>query len=390
MEERPKILLTNFHLGTGGGHRTYILSLLKSPLARQFDLALACPASSSINSFARENGTAVFDHDFPGSLRNLFSVIASVRNLERIHRQFPFDIIHCNGSRDHWIAIYWKTFYRGKTKLVRSRHAVKAVGNDFIHDWAYNRATNLNIYVSRGMIPLCEPTGALHLKNARVISNAVDTGYFQPRERDAALAAKLGITDSDFVIGSNAGLGNHKRANLILHAVAELPRSEKIKIVILGEQLPAENFFAWARKLGIGKNVVYGGMLADVRPYLSLLDLGFVLSDSIETSSYAAKEMMAMGVPLICTRFSGLPENVEEGTTGFLIEPGNVPELRKSVAAFLDLAATEKLRFRAESRAKVVREFSRSHQLELMAQTYRDVLKQDMISTGDRKISCHN
>lgn len=373
MEGRAKILLTNFHLGTGGGHRTYLLSLLKSRLAEQFDLALACPPTSSLHSMARENGTPVFDHYFPGSLKNIFQVIASMRNLERIHRQFPFDIIHCNGSRDHWIAIYWKTFYRRAAKIVRSRHAVKKIGNDIFHAWAYQQATALNIFVSSGMIPLCEPLGALHLKNANVIPNGIDTEHFQPRKRDGALAAQLGIGDSDFVVGSNAGLGTHKRADLMLRAVAELPRRENMKIVLLGEKRSSGNCLQLARQLGLEKNLICDGMFDDVRPYLALFDLGFVLSDSIETSSYAAKEMMAMGIPLVCTRFSGLPENVDEGKNGFLIAPGDVQELRRCLTLYLNLTDVERADFRAHSRAKVVREFSKQRQVEAMVQAYREV-----------------
>ena len=373
MAGRPKILLTNFHLGTGGGHRTYLLSLLRGPLTEQFDLALACPASSSINSQARAGGCLVFDQTFPGSLKNLFQMITSMRELERIHRQFPFDIIHCNGSRDHWIAIYWKTVYRRAAKIVRTRHAVKTIGNDIFHAWANNRATALNIFVSRGMIPLCEPAGALRLEHARMIPNGIDTEYFAPRKRDDALAAQLGIDKSDFVVGSNAGLGSHKRADLMLKAVAEMPGRERIKILLLGEMRSGGLYLQMAGTMGLEKNVICPGMIDDVKPHLSLLDLGFVLSDSIETSSYAAKEMMAMGIPLICSRYSGLPENVDDGTSGFLIEPGDVAGLRKCLTAFMSLSATERTGFRTQARDKAAREFSKGRQMELMAQAYREI-----------------
>ncbi len=321
MSGRPKILLTNFHLGTGGGHRTYLLSLLRSPLAAEFDLALACPASSSINTQARESGARVFDLVFPGGLKEFTEVVASVRQLEKIHREFPFDILHCNGSRDHWIAIYWKTFYRRRARIIRSRHAVKKVRPDIIHAWAYNRATALHLYVSRGMVPLCEPPDALPMRHAKIVPNGIDTDYFQPRVRDPKLAGEYGLLQTDFVIGSNAGMGTHKRADLMIRAVANLPQRDRIKIVLLGEKRAAEDYFQLARKLGLGKNLICDGMFDDVRPYLGLLDLGFVLSESIETSSYAAKEMMAMGLPLIVTRFSGLPENVDEGRNGYVISP---------------------------------------------------------------------
>jgi glycosyltransferase involved in cell wall biosynthesis len=235
--------------------------------------------------------------------------------------------------------------------------------------------TDLNLFVSGGMISLCEPPGALHLTNARVIPNGIDIDYYQPRKKDAALAAQLGVADTDFVIGSNAGLGTHKRVDLMLRAVAELPGRKHIKIVLLGEKRAAADYLHRASLLGLEGNIICDGMFDDVRPYLSLFDLGFVLSDSIETSSYAAKEMMAMGVPLICTRFSGLPENVDEKKNGFLIEPGDLPGLTSCVAAFMGLSAGEKERFRLHSRDKVEKEFSQPLQMKAMAQAYGEICR---------------
>ena len=372
MEGPRKVLLTNFHLGNGGGHRTYILSLLKGTVAREFDLALACPAVSPINALARQNGTTVFDLEFPGNIKELPRILAAIRKLDGVYHEFPFDLIHCNGSRDHWIALYWKLLHRRPAKIVRSRHAVKQIQRDPFHAWAFNHATALNIFVSRGMIPLCEPPGKLKLKKTRVIPNGIDTDHLQPRERDQALAARLGIRETDFVIGSNAGLGAHKRADLMLKAVAGMRDQENVKILLMGEERASADYIYGAKQAGVKNALIYGGMQDDVRPYLSLFDLGFVLSDSIETSSYAAKEMMAMGVPLICSRYSGLPENVEEGKTGFLVAPGNVDEVRERAEHFIGLSPAARKEFRVCSREKAVREFSRQSQMDLVAQAYRD------------------
>jgi starch synthase len=51
---------------------------------------------------------------------------------------------------------------------------------------------------------------------------------------------------------------------------------------------------------------------------------------------------MMSGTPVIASRLGGLPEIVEHGQTGFLVEPGNVTELRERLAELLgnpDLAA---------------------------------------------------
>jgi glycosyltransferase involved in cell wall biosynthesis len=46
-------------------------------------------------------------------------------------------------------------------------------------------------------------------------------------------------------------------------------------------------------------------------------------------------EAMASGTPVVASRLGGLPEVIEHGVTGFLVEPGNLSELRERLAQIL-------------------------------------------------------
>jgi glycosyltransferase involved in cell wall biosynthesis len=54
-----------------------------------------------------------------------------------------------------------------------------------------------------------------------------------------------------------------------------------------------------------------------------------------ELLGLAAIEAMASGTPVVASGLGGLPEVVEHGVTGFLVEPGNVAELRGRLAQIL-------------------------------------------------------
>ena len=41
------------------------------------------------------------------------------------------------------------------------------------------------------------------------------------------------------------------------------------------------------------------------------------------------------GTPVVCSRLGGLPEVVQDGTTGFLVTPGDVDELQDRIATLL-------------------------------------------------------
>jgi glycosyltransferase involved in cell wall biosynthesis len=54
-----------------------------------------------------------------------------------------------------------------------------------------------------------------------------------------------------------------------------------------------------------------------------------------ELLGLAVLEAMASGTPVVASRLGGLPEVVQDGVTGFLVEPGNVPALRERILEVL-------------------------------------------------------
>lgn len=61
----------------------------------------------------------------------------------------------------------------------------------------------------------------------------------------------------------------------------------------------------------------------------------FVNSSLIEAFPLPLVEAMGSGLPVIAPRVGGIPEVVEDGTSGLLFEPGSVDELSQKIAALL-------------------------------------------------------
>lgn len=367
-------MITNFHPSPsyGGGHNTYIRSLFGSALAQEFLLALASPPGSTLSRWAQEAGIRHYELSFPGSVRELPGICRSIFGLQAVQRDFPFDLVHTNGSRDHWIAAYWKLLFRQPVPLVRTRHNFRALRRDPVHWLLDHRWTQANIFVSH---PQYEQSGAKgRLENAVVIPNGVDVEYFRPWPRHRDTARELGIQEGDFVFGSVAGTGRYKRVDQFLRAFAKVNLGRPAKILVLGDEANGRRLMALARELGIEQDFIFGGYRADVRPVISLFDVGFILSDAVETSSYAAKEMLAMGVPLISSTFCGLVENVDDGENGFLVDPHDVDQVAAAIRRFAYMSAAEMTRFRQAARAKAERCFSREDQIRRLKELYRQVL----------------
>ncbi len=67
----------------------------------------------------------------------------------------------------------------------------------------------------------------------------------------------------------------------------------------------------------------------DVREVVSIADIGFVLSIGVETISFACREMMAMGKPVIVSNYAGLSENIDNNHDGWVVQKSSVIQIQK-------------------------------------------------------------
>ncbi len=75
---------------------------------------------------------------------------------------------------------------------------------------------------------------------------------------------------------------------------------------------------------------------AQVLEHLAWAKLCLVPSRWNETFGLTAAEAMAAGVPVIVTRMGGLPEVVEDGVSGFVVEMGDIEGMVRHAAHFLE------------------------------------------------------
>jgi N-acetyl-alpha-D-glucosaminyl L-malate synthase BshA len=100
------------------------------------------------------------------------------------------------------------------------------------------------------------------------------------------------------------------------------------KLVMVGDgpdRAPAEEL---ARKRGVQNDVLFLGQQNEVQRKLSQADL-FLLPSQLESFGLAALEAMACEVPVIATNVGGVPEVVDHGVDGYLVEPGEVQRAAK-------------------------------------------------------------
>ena len=113
------------------------------------------------------------------------------------------------------------------------------------------------------------------------------------------------------------------------------PEQREQIVVLIAGKLPGEEKLAQVAALGMLDQVVFTGLLDDVQPFLAALDVGFVLSSRLETISFACREMMAAGKPVIVTQMGGLTENVTEGRNGWIVPPESAESVARTLSEIL-------------------------------------------------------
>ncbi|MGB8495160.1 MAG: N-acetyl-alpha-D-glucosaminyl L-malate synthase BshA, partial [Candidatus Acidiferrum sp.] len=116
-----------------------------------------------------------------------------------------------------------------------------------------------------------------------------------------------------------------KRILDVIEIFALVRQKMPAKLVMIGDgpdRVPAEEL---ARIRGVERDVLFLGIQNGIREKLCQADL-FLLPSRLESFGLAALEAMACEVPVIATNAGGIPEVIEHGVDGYLVEPGDVQQ----------------------------------------------------------------
>ena len=128
-----------------------------------------------------------------------------------------------------------------------------------------------------------------------------------------------------------------KRVTDCIEIFAMVREKMPAKLVMIGDGPDRGAAEYLARKKKIHKDVIFLGKQDQVYQKLATADL-FLLPSELESFGLAALEAMACEVPVIASNTGGVPEVIEHGVDGFLIEPGDVKTAGKYAIELLSRA----------------------------------------------------
>lgn len=173
-------------------------------------------------------------------------------------------------------------------------------------------------------------------QSIELIHNGVDPYKLEIFGRDEAkikLFEKLpqrqrGFLHAKIVVGTVANFYKTKGLEYFIESVKLLraePAIAHAAFVIIGNGPEKEKLELQIKGSGIKNKIFLAGKLSDARKYLSAFDI-FVLPSVKEGFPWALLEAMAAKLPVIAANVGAVPEIIEDGKNGFVVEPRK-PEL---------------------------------------------------------------
>ena len=167
------------------------------------------------------------------------------------------------------------------------------------------------------------------VRKVHVIPNGIDLDAFPPRTQPDRHAAGPRII-------TVANLRPEKGHDTLLAAAARVLQDRPdAEWSIIGDGPLRASLEQDAAARGLGGRVRFLGERNDVPALLTASDV-FVLPSRWEASPNALIEAMAAGLPVVATRVGGIPELVDDGATGTLVEAGDDGAMSAAVLALLE------------------------------------------------------
>ena len=165
-----------------------------------------------------------------------------------------------------------------------------------------------------------------------VIPNGVALDAALPRDE---ARKELGLDPEAFVVGIVARLRTEKAHEVLFRAAAHLRgEGHTLTLCVVGDGPRRPALVETAAALRLEGAVTWAGERTDAKRLPAAFDVGVLCSD-FEGVPVAALEILAAGVPMVCTAVGTLPEILSDGA-GIIVPVRDHVALAAAIARFID------------------------------------------------------
>lgn len=335
---------------TWGGAQRYVFDLATNLVRDRVEIAVACGGSGELVMRLERAGVRVIRIPELGRDIAFISDLASFISLTRIFMRERPDVVHLSSSKV------------GGLGAVAARIASWATGHKVtvvftVHGWAFFEDRSL---IWRSIVFLGSWFSSL-FQDSVVLIDERDmraARYFIPdtklrliylgirpgaglgrAEARAVLTEKIAraIDQNEIIIGTIAELTPTKGLAYLIEA-ARLLREKNTRpflVIIIGAGEDEVMLREMIRGQGLETHVFLIGQIPDAAHLLRGFDI-FTLPSVKEGLPYVLLEAMMAGIPAVATNVGGIPDLIDHGRTGVLVQPKNPQKLAGALSTLIE------------------------------------------------------
>jgi glycosyltransferase involved in cell wall biosynthesis len=169
----------------------------------------------------------------------------------------------------------------------------------------------------------------------RLIYNGVDLQRYEHQDPCCTLRDEYGMEPGSPIVGVVARLEPEKGHQTLIEAWPQVLREvPDAYLLIVGEGSRRDFLEQLAAAHKVAHRVVFAGRRDDIPAVTAALDVA-VLPSWREAQGLSILEAMALSRPVVASDVGGIPEMIEDGVTGLLVEHDNPIALAAAIARLL-------------------------------------------------------
>ncbi len=290
-----------------------------------------------------------------------------VKQLRTLFRERDVRTLFLHSSKDLWLATLAADPARTRVLYFNRMINHTVMKRDFVHRLIHSKLEHVIALSNEAKCGLLHTT-TLAARDISVIPDCIDPARFQATRKEASSCRRLfGIGENTLMLLSVGRLDPKKgQWELIqaMHALVE--KGLDIALVLVGARTLNEHqeyekrLRQYVMSCGLTGRVHFTGHQDHVAPFYRAADV-FVLPSHAETFGLVLLEAMLFSLPIIATNRGAVPEIIEDGRSGILIEPQTprfaaeaIERLYHDRALRARLGAAGEARVRARYQADVI------------------------------------
>lgn len=365
--------------------RPIVLTTAEGPVADAYRQAgIPCSVLTPPRAFTSYGGD-LLRRSSVAKAWSLATIVPYTFTLYRLLKRYRVDLVHVNEIRGALLAAPAGRLCQ--LPVVQHLRGEFSLGR--VHRAIFEVTANRIIAVSEGTRATLSPRGK---RKTSTVYNGVREA--QGSARRIRYIEELRARDVRIVccFASVVPFKGHHHLVGAVDRLREQGWGERLAVFCVGEFVSGyEDYHRWLLELAAARgiqNVTFTGWQDDPFVFYRYADVSVLPSVSLETIMIGHREVeikgaegfprthleaMAHGVPIVGTRIAGVPEQVEDGVTGLLVDPGDEIGLADALSGLLvDTHRAREMGQRGRERA--LERFSTASHVSRIVDLYENLL----------------